>query len=199
MVIVWGAVFSNDLIFFSAHPVSYTKLQPPEHQQLTTLSSQLLNSAAFAFLIQGIMILQPTHTAKQKKQGTYVHAAFNDIALGAAIAGLVIIEINKAGAHQFQSVHSILGLVTYILIFLQALVGATQYFVPALYGGVDNAKAIYKYHRTGGYLTVLLMLATICAATFTTFNVNVLGIQLVSKLVAGKHTHRCPIYFGTFH
>ncbi|CAK4033178.1 Cytochrome b561 [Lecanosticta acicola] len=164
--IVWGAVFSSDLMLFSAHP--------------------LLNSAAFLFLIQALLILQPTHTAKQKKQGTYVHAALNDVALLAAIAGLIVIEYNKIdhnGAH-FESTHAILGLITYILIFLQAFVGVTQFFTPGIYGGVENAKAFYKYHRLGGYITTVLMMATICAATQTTFNVGVLGIQLWAVIVA---------------
>ncbi|KAK0263894.1 hypothetical protein LTR91_023055 [Friedmanniomyces endolithicus] len=164
--IVWGAVFSNDLILFSAHP--------------------LLNSAAVLFFIQAILILQPTHTAKQKKQGTYTHAALNNVALLAAVAGLVVIEYNKidhGGAH-FESPHAILGLITYIMVAGQALVGITQYFTPGLYGGVDNAKALYKYHRVGGYLTLLLMLATVCAATQTPFNTNVLQMQLWALVVA---------------
>ncbi|KAK4556062.1 hypothetical protein LTR86_006758 [Recurvomyces mirabilis] len=164
--IVWGSVFSNDLSLFSAHP--------------------LLNSAAVLFFVQGVLILQPTYTAKQKKQGTYTHAALNDIAVLAAVAGLVIIEYNKIdhnGAH-FESVHAILGLVTYILVMLQALVGITQFFTPSLYGGVDNAKALYKYHRVGGYITLLVMLATVCAATQTTFNVQTLKMQLWAVVVA---------------
>merc|ERR1712070_622217 len=137
--IVWGSVFSHDLILFSVHP--------------------LLNSAAVLFFVQGILILQPTHTAAQKKQGTYTHAALNDVAVLAAVAGLVVIEYNKIdhGGTHFESPHAILGLVTYILIALQAIVGITQYFTPGLYGGVDNAKALYKYHRVGGYITLLLM------------------------------------------
>ncbi|KAK4933786.1 hypothetical protein LTR49_000252 [Elasticomyces elasticus] len=164
--IVWGSVFSNDLILFSAHP--------------------LLNSAAVLFFIQGILSLQPTYTAKQKKQGTYTHAALNDVAILAAVAGLVVIEYNKIahnGTH-FESPHAILGLITYILVILQALIGITQYFTPALYGGVDNAKKLYKYHRVGGYFTLLMMLATVCAATQTTFNVNVLNMQLWAVVVA---------------
>merc|ERR1712014_347851 len=126
--IVWGSVFSHDLILFSVHP--------------------LLNSAA--------------------------------------VAGLVVIEYNKIdhGGTHFESPHAILGLVTYILIALQAIVGITQYFTPGLYGGVDNAKALYKYHRVGGYITLLLMLATVCAATQTTFNTNVLQMQLWAVVVA---------------
>ncbi|KAK5117178.1 hypothetical protein LTR85_008946 [Meristemomyces frigidus] len=164
--IVWGSVFSNDLILFSAHP--------------------LLNSAAVLFFVQAILILQPTHTAKQKKQGTFTHAALNDVAALTAIAGLVIIEYNKVshkGAH-FQSAHAILGLITYILVALQATVGITQYFLPGVYGGVDNAKAVYKYHRAGGYLTLLVMLATVCAATQTDYNEKVLGMQLWAVVVA---------------
>ncbi|KAK3111740.1 hypothetical protein LTR53_012692 [Teratosphaeriaceae sp. CCFEE 6253] len=164
--IVWGSVFSNDLSLFSAHP--------------------LLNSAAVLFFIQGILILQPTYTAKQKKQGTYTHAALNDVAILAAVAGLIIIEYNKIdhGGTHFVSPHAILGLITYILVLTQALVGVTQYFTPGLYGGVDNARALYKYHRVGGYITLVLMLATVCAATETTFNKNVLGMQLWAVVVA---------------
>lgn len=148
---------------------------------------QLLNSAAFLFLIQALLILQPTHTAKQKKQGTYVHSALNSLALLSAIAGLIVIEYNKFahnGAH-FVSVHGRLGLVTYILVAGQALVGATSFYTPVVYGGVDNAKALYKYHRVGGYLTVLVMMATVVSATYTDFNKNVLGIQLWAVVVAG--------------
>lgn len=49
---------------------------------------------------------------------------------------------------------------------------------------MDNAKAIYKYHRVGGYITLVLMLATVCAATQTGFNVNVLQMQLWAVVVA---------------
>jgi hypothetical protein len=147
---------------------------------------QLLNSAALLFFVQGILVLQPTHTAKQKKEGTYTHAALNNVALLTAVAGLVVIEYNKfahKGTH-FESPHAILGLITYILTVIQAVVGITQYFTPGLYGGVENAKALYKYHRVGGYTILLLMLATVCAATQTTFNKNVLQIQLWAVVVA---------------
>lgn len=61
---------------------------------------------------------------------------------------------------------------TYILFFLQAIVGVAQLYVPALFGGEENAKKVYKYHRMSGYLIVLMTLVTICAATQTSFNVN---------------------------
>ncbi|KAI9666412.1 MAG: hypothetical protein M1821_004348 [Bathelium mastoideum] len=168
--IIWGAVFSNDLMLFSAHP--------------------LLNSAAILLMTQAILIVQPTHTAKQKREGTYVHAGLNDAALAAGIAGLVVIEINKFdhGGTHFESPHAILGLITYILLALQAFVGFTQYFVPALYGGEANAKKLYKYHRQSGYVVLLLSLVTICAATKTTFNTGVLHMQLWAVVVASVIT-----------
>jgi cytochrome b561 len=128
---------------------------------------------------QSALILQPTYTAEQKRQGTLVHAALNNFALLCFISGLVMIELNKFkhnGIH-FESPHAILGLITYILLFLQAAVGVTQYFTPQLYGGVDNAKKLYKYHRMSGYFLFTLMLVTVCAATRTTYNVGVLHIQ----------------------
>jgi hypothetical protein len=136
------------------------------------------------FFVQGILIVQPTHTAKQKKQGTYTHAALNDVAFLAAIGGLTVIEINKDPDAHWESVHGIMGLTTYIMIAINVIVGITQYFTPGLYGGVDNAKALYKYHRAWGYLTLLMILGTICAATQTTFNKNVAGIQLWAVIVA---------------
>lgn len=172
-------------MLFSAHPVRIVHISSlydnPAHTQ-----SQLLNSAAVLFFIEGVLILQPTHTAEQKRKGTYTHAALNDVALLSAVAGLVIIEYNKFahnGTH-FESPHAILGLITYILVIIQAFVGITQYFLPGLYGGVENAKKLYKYHRVSGYVILVVMLATVCAATQTTFNKNVLQMQLWATVVA---------------
>jgi Eukaryotic cytochrome b561 len=146
---------------------------------------QLLNSAALLLLAQGALILQPTHTAQQKKEGTYTHAVFNDLALAAFIAAWVVIEVNKYknGIPHFESPHAILGFITYLLLIIQAFIGFTQYFVPSLYGGVDKAKKIYKYHRVAGYSVFTLALATVCAATQTTFNKNVFDIKLWATIV----------------
>lgn len=91
-----------------------------------------------------------------------------------------MIEYNKFdhdGAH-FKSPHAILGMITYILFFGQALVGFTQYFTPRIYGSVENAKSIYKYHRASGYVLIILILCTVAAATKTQFNEDKLHIQL---------------------
>lgn len=78
-----------------------------------------------------------------------------------------------------------MGLVLYILLFLQALVGFAQFYTPALvFGSVDNAKAVYKYHRLSGYAVLLVGLITVCAATQTGYNQGILGIQLWAIIVA---------------
>ncbi|TLD35437.1 cytochrome b561 [Venturia nashicola] len=153
--------------------------------QIKTDRPKLLNSAALLLLAQGTLILQPTHTTQQKRQGTITHALFNQLALGAFIAGWVVIEANKYknGIPHFESPHAILGFTTYILLIIQVLVGFTQYFVPSLYGGVDKAKRIYKYHRVAGYGVLILVLATVCTATQTTFNKTTYHIQLWAMIL----------------
>jgi len=167
LALVWSGVFSNQLFpLFSPHP--------------------LLNSAAIFLAVQAILILQPTHTASQKKTGTYTHATLVGIAALAFLSAFIIIEVNKARNHpvHFESVHSILGLVTYILVLIQAAVGVTQYFFPALYGSEAKAKSVYKYHRISGYMVLALMTATVSAATWTDYNLNVLKIHHWSVITA---------------
>jgi len=109
---IWASVFLKPLILFSAHP--------------------LLNSSALLVLTQSVLLLQPTHTPEQKRKGTIAHFTLNIVAIDALIAGLVIIEYNKIshnGTH-FESPHAILGLITYILLGSQSIVGFTAYFTP---------------------------------------------------------------------
>lgn len=137
-------------------------------------------------LVQSILLLQPTSTQKQKVQGTYIHSALNTIALGLLIAGLVVIEMNKASHPEtrFQSTHGKLGLIVYILLGIQFAIGVAQFYTPNLFGSVDKAKSIYKYHRWSGYIIVVASAATICLATQTGFNNNVLHIRLWATIVA---------------
>ena len=163
---VWASILLQDLILFSAHP--------------------LLNSAGILILTQGILILQPTHTATQKRQGTVAHALLINVGVDLLVAGLIVIEVNKFnhnGTH-FVSPHAILGLTTYIVLAIQSLVGFTQYFTPKLYGSVETAKSIYKWHRMSGYVVLTLLLATVAAATQTDFNKTLLDIKLWAVLVA---------------
>ncbi|KAI9674160.1 MAG: hypothetical protein M1817_001978 [Caeruleum heppii] len=163
---VWASIFLHPLNLFSPHP--------------------LLNSAGILLLTQGILVLQPTHTQEQKRLGTNIHAVLNGVAICALITGLIFIEINKFGhgGTHFESPHAILGLITSIFLIIQALVGITQYYTPNIYGGVNNAKKLYKYHRVSGYVVLTLTLATVAAATQTDYSKNVLHIKLWAVLVA---------------
>ena len=84
--------------------------------------------------------------------------------------------------------HGVLGLVVYCLFAVQALIGFTAFFTPALYGGKGRAKRLYKWHRGSGYAVLLGMLATVCAATQITYNKNVLHMSLWAVLVASVIT-----------
>lgn len=146
----------------------------------------MLNSSGLLLLAQGILILQPTHTDAQKRQGTHIHAAIQGLAIVAFIAALVMIETHKLKGHgeHFESPHAIMGVITYILVILQAIFGALQFFAPGLFGGIENAQKLYKYHRWSGYIIFTLGLATACAATQTDYNKEVLHIQLWAVIVA---------------
>jgi hypothetical protein len=159
VALVWGAVFTHKLLLFSAHP--------------------LLNSAAILFAIQAILVVQPTHTPEQKRAGTLVHAAFWAVALGAFYAALVVVEWHKQRSHigHFESPHAILGVIIYVLLLIQAWVGVTQYFFPQIYGGEDNAKKLYKYHRVAGYFIFTLVLVNVVLATYTPYAGKILGIK----------------------
>lgn len=165
VVLIWASVFTKPLILFSGHP--------------------LAQSLAILTLTESILTIQPTHTAQQKRIGQWAHGSLNLLALLLLIAGVTIIEYNKIannGAH-FHSVHGYLGVITSIILIIQYLVGFTMWATPSLYGGEQKAKAIWKYHRYSGYGILVLLLATVCSATKTDYNNNVLKIKLWATLL----------------
>jgi len=193
IALVWSGIFSHPLIrFFSPHPVRTSKLLPKQHLKYIKLTyqNQLLNSTALLLLTQAILILQPTHTAEQKSLGVTFHGAFNNVAILCFLAAFILIEINKFTNHNehFESPHAIMGFTTYILIALQWLFGVFQYFIPSVFGGYERARSLYKYHRWTGYIIFTLGLATVCAATQTTYNKIVLDIKLWAVIVASVVT-----------
>lgn len=169
VALVWSSVFSNPpfIPLFSPHP--------------------LLQSAGVLAVTEAILILQPTWTASEKVVGARYHAALNLLSFALFTAGIVIIEANKfkqgPGSH-FHSVHGYLGVVTGVVLLLQYAVGFLMWGVPGVFGGVEKAKAVWKYHRMNGYLLLLLILATVISAVYTDFNVNVLDIKLWALCVA---------------
>ena len=56
--------------------------------------------------------------------------------------------------------------------------------MPRVWGGVDAAKALWKYHRWAGYGALGLLLATVAAAVETDYVRGELGIRLWGVLVA---------------
>ena len=96
-----------------------------------------------------------------------------------------MIEYNKfnGGAVHFASIHGRLGLITYVIIFLQGIVGLVQLWIPSLVGGEANAKAMYKYHRVAGYFVLIMLFVTVCSATQTSFNASNLHIELWAMIV----------------
>ncbi|KAI0096494.1 eukaryotic cytochrome b561-domain-containing protein [Daldinia grandis] len=163
---VWAAVFLNGpLILFSVHP--------------------LAQSLGLLVLIQSILVLQPTHTGAQKQVGQKIHAGLNFLGIVTFGVGVVSIEVNKFinnGAH-FHSVHGYLGVVASFWLLAQYLIGFTMFAVPKLYGGEAQAKSIWKYHRSSGYVLLLFLAATVVSATQTDYNLNVLGLKRWATIV----------------
>lgn len=71
-----------------------------------------------------------------------------------------------------------------MVLALQYVVGFAMWGVPGVFGGIENAKKIWKYHRVSGYLLYALILATVVSAVYTDFNVNVLDLKLWAVLVS---------------
>ncbi|KAJ5485978.1 hypothetical protein N7530_000278 [Penicillium desertorum] len=163
--LVWQGILSQPLSLFTPHP--------------------LLGISALLLQVQAALILQPTATPQQKSTGTRIHYSLQLLSVVLFVTAFVIIEVNKGSHPHFVSPHGILGLITYITIVLQAVVGIIQYFLPVtVLGSVDAGKRIYKYHRWSGYVLLLLEMATVVAATQTTYNVIAIHIPLWGVLVA---------------
>lgn len=74
----------------------------------------------------------------------------------------MIYNKHSHGAPHFTSWHARFGLLTLILLSLQALVGGgSVWFGGVAFGGGDKAKSVYKYHRIMGYLIVILLMVTV--------------------------------------
>ncbi|KAH8105370.1 eukaryotic cytochrome b561-domain-containing protein [Cristinia sonorae] len=159
VVAVWASIFSHKLILFSAHP--------------------LLNSLGIALLLESTLMLQPTSTPTQKRKGAIVHSVLNGTAFLLMYTSFVIIVVNKTKSEHrhFDSAHAVLGLITYIFIFIQATVGMVQFYMPSLVGGRESARSIYKYHRIFGYLIFVFIIATAIAVTYTDYVKYVLKIR----------------------
>ncbi|KID97127.1 Cytochrome b561, eukaryote, partial [Metarhizium majus ARSEF 297] len=165
---IWAHVFCSPIIFFSGHPIAM--------------------SAAVFTLTQSVLVQQPisSDTPHQKRVGQYVHAALNLFAFAAIVTGFTIIEVNKfrSNGPHFHSAHAYLGVFTLVVLAGQYVVGLTMWATPRLYGGEERAKSLYKYHRYVGYFILLMLLATVVAATETDYVRSVLGVNFWTVLAA---------------
>lgn len=142
----------------------------------------LLQSAGVAVALLGVLVLQPTTSADQaaKAQGARLHVATMGLAGLMFAAGVAVIETNKitAGNPHFKSLHGYLGVATAALIASQVAFGVLMWAVPGAFGGVDAARATWKYHRWFAYVVVLPMIVFTCISSLGTgFNVNVLHMR----------------------
>lgn len=165
---VWYSVLSTPIIFVSFHP--------------------LANSLGLLFLVNAILLLQPTHTHAQKIEGTRSHSILNVLSVASFLTGAIFIWINKKNhnAPHFQSVHGKFGLITVSLLFLQLIIGLLQFYFPNLLGGEAKAKRLYKWHRAFGYLISALVIATVTLGTQTDWflgKVHVLWIWIVFDIL----------------
>lgn len=110
-----------------------------------------------------------------------------NLALLCFLTGYIFIELNKHAHHgvHLASPHAIMGLTTYLLLLVQAFVGAAQFFFPTVvFGSEERAKSVYKLHRISGYVVVAMLCATVSAATWTDYNLTVLHIHHWSVITA---------------
>lgn len=168
---VWASVFSAPpfIPLFSPHP--------------------LLQSLGVLAVTEAILVLQPTTGANPegKARGARAHAALNLLSFLLFTAGVLLIEANKIKQgpdSHFHSVHGYLGVTTSVVLVGQYAVGFAMWGVPGVFGGVENAKKVWKYHRASGYVLYALLVATVLSAVWTAFNVNVLDLKLWAVAVA---------------
>ncbi|EPE03209.1 cytochrome b561 [Ophiostoma piceae UAMH 11346] len=174
VALVWTAVSQNTFLpLFSPHP--------------------LLQATGVFFVVQAILVLQPTAAPHDKVRGARVHAVLHLVSFLILFGGVAFIETNKFvnnGVH-FHSLHGYLGVLTAVVLFAQYLFGLIVWWAPAFIfgaaadGGVDRAKALWKQHRWSGYVLLLPLVAvTVATATSTDYNVNVLDIRPWAVIVA---------------
>ncbi|KAK7203371.1 hypothetical protein BZA70DRAFT_283529 [Myxozyma melibiosi] len=156
--VVWR-IMTSDIIFFTGHPA--------------------LNNFAILMLVQSIILVQPTATTAEKQLGAMVHGLFNLFGAICYVMAFGIVFINKTsngGAH-IHSAHAAVGLLTYVILLVNVIIGFTQYWMPGIYGSVTRAKSLYKYHRVLGYIGLFFSFLATGLATITPYNRNVLGIR----------------------
>ncbi|CAD6567819.1 MAG: hypothetical protein TREMPRED_004020 [Tremellales sp. Tagirdzhanova-0007] len=146
--LTWYMVFSGDV-----SAMGWFAVHPP------------LQSLAITAFLMGITPLQPSppnSKVRQTRLNTH-QSAMLGLVLPAFAVGSAAMWWNKHlhGADHFTTWHGRFGLATIVWVMIQVMIGAaTVWFGGKAFGGQENAKKVYKYHRLSGYLLVLLALVT---------------------------------------
>lgn len=148
----------------------------------------ILNSLGFVALAQALLITQPAPlSAEHKAVGGKLHGILNTTSVLLFLGGFSFIFYNKHthGADHITSWHALFGITTYSSLVVVLLVGIAQFWAPVeVFGSVEKAKSIYKYHRTAGYVVLALISVTILLALDSDYNNNVLHIPYWSVVPA---------------
>jgi hypothetical protein len=144
---VWYITWNVDYFFFVWHPT--------------------LMALTIFTVTNGILALQQTITKEEKSSGLNLHRAIQSISLLSAIGGFYVTFTfkNTIDKEHFTTPHGVFGLITFILLITQAVGGGTLVNFPGLFGGVNKAQAIYKYHRMSGYFLLFLIYLTAIGGT----------------------------------
>jgi len=144
---VWYITSSADYLFFVWHP---------------TLMSTVLLMAT-----QGILVLQKAESRQEKDAGLNFHKLMQSVSFLSVIGGFYVIYTFKkeGGSEHFYSPHGKSGLMTFLLILVQAIAGSTLVNFPGVVGGAAKARALYKYHRFSGYVVLFFIWLTALGGT----------------------------------
>jgi len=164
-LLVWGSLWNNQYIFFHWHPA--------------------LMTLALVIFTQGILTLQPATTPVEKVEGLNRHALIQTLGLTSAILGVSAVVYSKIinEKEHFATPHGKFGIFIASYFLVQFIFGSLSVNAPGLFGGVNKAKALWKYHRMSGYLVLMLAWATAefgiqsAAAMFPRWGITVASIS----------------------
>ncbi|KAI9279014.1 eukaryotic cytochrome b561-domain-containing protein [Umbelopsis sp. AD052] len=141
-VLVWSVLLTTPWSLFSYHPAGMS----------------ILVVAA----TEGIYLLQPTYTPQEKKEGLKYHAILQILGYTSGVIGATAIFYNKAihDKPHITSAHASFGVLTLSYLLVQLLFGVFMAYIPSVFGGTSQAKALWKYHRVSGYLLLILVWIT---------------------------------------
>jgi len=149
------------------------------------IAHPIANSLAFIALAEALLLTQPTpRSAQHKSWGAQLHGVLNSASVVLYLVGYGSIYYNKYynGAPHATTWHGYIGTITYNLLAAMLIAGSAIFWFPEeMCGSLARGRALYKWHRLGGYMIVGLTMLTTALALESTYNMTVL--QISHKLV----------------